>query len=43
MDGNPCLALAEFGQGEANYSMIDTQEEEQMEEDQVEEYVPLSL
>ena len=43
MDGNPFSAPAEIGKGEAGYSMIDTQEEEQMEEDEVEEYVPLSL
>ena len=41
-DNNRFLALAEGGQGEADYDMIDTQEEEQMEEDEVEEYVPLS-
>ena len=42
MDGNPFLSLAEVSQGEADYRMIHTQEEEQMEEDEVEEYVPLS-
>ena len=42
MDGNPFSALAEFGQGEADFRMNDTQEKEQMEEDEVEEYVPLS-
>ena len=41
MDGTPFLALVEFGQ-EGDYRMIDIQEEEQMEEDEVEEYVPLS-
>ena len=42
MEGNPFLALAKIGQGETYYRMIDTQEEAHMEEDEVEEYVPLS-
>ena len=42
LDDNPFSALAEGGQGEADQHMIDTQEEEQMEEDEVEEYIPLS-
>ena len=42
MDGNPFLALAEGGQGGADNLMIDIQEEDQMEEDEIEEYVLLS-
>ena len=42
MAGNPFLALAKGGSGGVDNLMINTQEEDQMEEDEVEEYVPLS-
>ena len=39
---NPFSTLAEGLPGGADNLMIDLQEEEQMEEDEVEEYIPLS-
>ena len=39
---NPYSALVELGHGGIECHMLDTQEEENMEEDEVEEYVPLS-
>ena len=42
MVNNPFLALVEGVPRGANNFMIDLQEEEQMDDDKVEEYVPLS-
>ena len=42
LEGNPFSTLAKGGQGGTNNFMINIQEEDQMEEDEIEEYVLLS-